>query len=115
MKKSGVSTAVGLMGIGVTLSLHLAACSGARPTTTGSEGFVLGKQGSLNGSPLPPIQFKYEEMGDFPPVGIAKIPFMIELRQNPSLPPIEFEIEEMGDFSPVGTPRLPLKIEIKRE
>jgi len=104
----------GLMGIGVTLSL-LAACTGAKPPAQGSDALVVGERGSLEGTLLPPMQVKFEEMGDFPPVGSARIPLNTELEQHPPMPPIQFKPEEMGDFPPIGSPSLPAKLELKQE
>ena len=113
MKKSGISIVLGLVGVGVTLSLLHSACTGVKPPAQGSDALILGERGSLDGAPLPPMQVKFEELGDFPPVGSVSIPLNLELKQNPLLPPIRFNVEEMGDFPPVGTPRLPVKPGIK--
>jgi hypothetical protein len=113
MKKSGMGTAVGLVGVAVTFSL--AACTGTKPPVHRTETFFLGERGGPEGTSLPPLQVKFEEMGDFPPVGSARMPLNLELEQNPPLPPIQFNVEEMGDFPPVGTPRLILEPGIKQK
>jgi len=82
MKKSGISASAGLMAVGVALSLQLAACTAAKPPSQGWETVAPGERDSLNGAPLPPIQFTYEEMGDFPPVGAPRLPVKIEIKQN---------------------------------
>ena len=71
----------GLMGIGVTLSL-LAACTGAKPPAQSSDALVVGERGSLEGTLLPPMQVKFEEMGDFPPVGSPSLPAKLILKQE---------------------------------
>ncbi len=77
----GMRLIVGLLGMGATLFL-LTACADAKKPAARTDTAAFAERASFLRTPLPPIQFKPEEMGDFPPVGSPNLPAKLEFKQE---------------------------------